>query len=213
MRSRISDILQVVLTVCAITITGLLVRREFLPAASDGAEGPSSFSEWSDAVQAGLTLYSSAERDTLVEFVDFECPACAHFERATVDSLAAAKKSTIILVHFPLQGHKHALASAQAFECAVRDGAAREMVRQLYANQKLFGSIPWSDLATTAGVRDLGAFESCLRLPLDSFPRIVEGAALARRAGLAATPTAVFNGIRFPTPPTFEQLTRNRGRW
>ena len=51
--------------------------------------------------------------------------------------------------------------------------------------------------AEEAGVPDLAAFEECVRLPADSFPRIQAGRELGERRNIGGTPTLFVNGRRF----------------
>ena len=53
--------------------------------------------------------------------------------------------------------------------------------------------IPWQQ----AAIEDVAAFEECLQLPADSFPRIRSGRALGEAAGVLGTPSVWLNGRLF----------------
>jgi protein-disulfide isomerase len=77
---------------------------------------------------------------TLVEFADFQCPACgaAH---PIVSQLTEEYKQDVKFVfrHFPLSIHKNAMKAAQAAEAAGAQGKFFEMEAVLFDNQSEWG--------------------------------------------------------------------------
>jgi protein-disulfide isomerase len=79
---------------------------------------------------------------TVVEFADFQCPACA-VVGPTLQQMAAANEMTLVFRHFPLETiHANANASSRAAEAAERQDAFYEMSDALYTMQSA-----WSNLA------------------------------------------------------------------
>ena len=73
----------------------------------------------------------------VVEYGDFECPTCKQAVSA-VDMLLQRypNKVCFVLRHFPLEAsHPHALAAAQAAECAGAQGKFWEMHKLLFEHQ------------------------------------------------------------------------------
>ena len=79
------------------------------------------------------------------------------------------------------------------------------MYRLLFAQQESLGSKPWATLADEAGISDLAAFEECVKLSADSFPRIQAGRELGESRNIGGTPTLFVNGRRFDAR-SFEEL-------
>lgn len=77
------------------------------------------------------------EKVIMVEFGDFQCPACAAYHDL-VKQLLNENKDTLSLVfrNFPLSQHKNARVSAYAAEAAGLQGKYWEMYDKLYENQK-----------------------------------------------------------------------------
>jgi predicted DsbA family dithiol-disulfide isomerase/uncharacterized membrane protein len=75
---------------------------------------------------------------TVVEFVDFECPACRaqHAEFKTVLGRYEGKVK-VVLKNVPLPQHQHAIDAARAFCCAEESGAAPAMADKLFGAEKL----------------------------------------------------------------------------
>ena len=79
------------------------------------------------------------------------------------------------------------------------------MYRLLFSQQESLGSKDWVTLAEEAGIQDLAAFDACLAMPADSFPRIGAGRDLGMRRNVNGTPTLYVNGRLFGGR-TFEEL-------
>jgi protein-disulfide isomerase len=78
---------------------------------------------------------------TLVEFGDFQCPACGAYEPLVRKALADNKDTLqVVFKHFPLtQIHHNALLAAKAAEAASVQGKFWEMHDILYDKQKEWG--------------------------------------------------------------------------
>jgi protein-disulfide isomerase len=79
----------------------------------------------------------------VVEFADFQCPACA-VVGPMLSQMAAADEMTLVFRHFPLPQHANAEASSRAAESAQRQDAFYDYADALYANQSA-----WSNLSAT----------------------------------------------------------------
>ena len=71
------------------------------------------------------------------------------------------------------------------------------MYQLFFAQQESLGSKDWVTFAEEAGIADLAAFEACMELPANSFPRIDAGRDIGSRRGVTGTPTIYVNGRRF----------------
>lgn len=148
---------------------------------------------------------------TLVEFGDFQCPACGAYE-PLVRQVEADNKDILQVVfrHFPLtQIHQNALLGAKAVEAAGVQGKFWEMHDKLYDNQT-----EWSTAlnardfilgyATQIGL-DKKKFEADLNNP-DIEAKILaeykEGTAL----GVQGTPTFFVNGKKIQNPSSPEEF-------
>lgn len=115
----------------------------------------------------GEKLGSDSAPVKIVEFGDFQCPACA---AASADFRQAqqqnADKVQIIFRHFPLSQHQNAIAGAIAAEAAGAQGKFWEMYDSLYANQTQWENLSdpnptFTNLAKGLGL-DLDKFKSDL---------------------------------------------------
>jgi len=148
-------------------------------------------------------------RVEIVEYSDFQCPACQKVQAVLAKILAQYPADVrLIYRHFPLPGHLWSSLAHQAAECAHRAGKFWGYHDRLYAEQS-----KWSTPANPAETflqyaRDLGldldAFGTCLAD--ETIRKIVQDEKL-RGEGLkiTATPTFFINGRRIVGPVDMEK--------
>jgi protein-disulfide isomerase len=140
----------------------------------------------------------------LVEFADFECPACAA-ARPVIDDLYDRHRDTVRVVfkHFPLGMHPNAEKAARAAVAAGRQGKFWEMYALLFENQTKLGADNVEKLASSLGL-DLARF----RQDRDS-EATADAVARERKQGeglsLDSTPSLFINGRPFPATTDFKQ--------
>lgn len=146
----------------------------------------------------------------LVEFGDFECPACGVAEPNIQQLLKDyAGKVTFYFRNFPLSQHLNGQPAAQAAEAAADQGKYWEMHGKLYATQK--------DWQTTADPTDTFiGYAKDLGLDADKFktalaakkfqPVIDQDTADGTALGVNATPTFYFNGEKFSGGSSYVEL-------
>lgn len=79
---------------------------------------------------------STSAKLTLVEFSDFQCPACQAWFPVVAQVLQKHPENVLFVFrHFPLDGHKNAKQAAYAAEAAGKQGKFWEMHDFLYENQ------------------------------------------------------------------------------
>lgn len=150
---------------------------------------------------------------TLVEFGDFQCPACAAYE-PIVRQVASDNADSLKLVfkHFPLtQIHQNALLSARASEAAANQGKFWEMHDMLYDNQKEWGG--------ALSARDLiFGYAQKLGLNMEQFETDIESEVILEKVtadykegvslGVQGTPTFFVNGKKIESPSSLEEFNQ-----
>jgi len=131
---------------------------------------------------------------TIVEYGDFECPNCKQAAPALKLLLERfAGRVRVVFRHFPLEEvHPHALAAAEAAECAGGQGKFWEMHDLLFANQDhlktnqlhSYAERLQLDMARYTSEMDDEVYRQRIREQMDG----------ARRSGVRATPTFFVNG-------------------
>jgi protein-disulfide isomerase len=196
-KETLQNVLTGALVLCALVITGLVVRRELWPAAPPPARPPvERVDDWAAYAATGHRTGPAAARVTVVEFSDFQCPFCRRLA-PRLDSLRQRSPVPVAVVyrHYPLESHPYAMAAARASECAAEQGRFREMHDALFSDQGAIGEKPWSGYARAAGVPDSAAFARCLAGDAGA-GHIRADVAAGDRLGVSATPTVLVNQYR-----------------
>ncbi len=148
---------------------------------------------------------------TLVEYSDFQCPACSAFQPVVAEIMAQYGENVRFeYKHFPLPIHNFAQQAAVAAEAASQQGKFFEFHDKLFENQK-----EWSTSATPQTLFMKYAEE--LGLDVETFKMHQNSSVLkdvvredmneARELGLTGTPTFFLNGERMQFE-TFEDFIK-----
>jgi protein-disulfide isomerase len=192
-------LLTAILVLCALAVTGLVVRREFANAAE-----PENItvSNWQRYASVGHRMGPTDAAVVITVFSDFECPAC-RILATNLDVLRARYPDDIAVIyrHFPLASHANAGSAARASECAAEQGRFEAYHNALFAAQDSLGRWPWERFAASAKIPDSAAFAGCVAR--DGSPATVaRDSAAALKLGVRGTPTLLINGTRiYGTPP------------
>lgn len=144
---------------------------------------------------------------TLVEFSDFQCPACrvAH----PVLSAIADKypgQVRVVFRHFPLPQHEHAEVAARAAVYAEQQGKFWEFATLAFERQDALHRTGLEDIA-----REVGLDADAMWSAVDDADATAERVASDKAAGFAlpiqGTPTLFVNGRPFLLPITLEYLS------
>lgn len=142
---------------------------------------------------------------TLIEYSDFQCPACAAFDPLLQDiSTSYGDQVRLVYRHFPLYSiHANADEAAFAAEAASLQGKFWEMHDLLFDRQE-----DWENLAAPSEM--FAAYADLLGLDVEKFKADMASDAVRDRvkvdvssgnsAGISATPTLYLNGavVTFP---------------
>ncbi len=134
----------------------------------------------------------------LVEYGDFQCPACAGAV-SIIHTLTAAYPDSLQLsfMHFPLSQHQNAFAAAVTAEIAKENGHFWEMYDMLYANQQSWENSPnalaiFKDFATVVGV-DKAKYQQAVANPSKYQTRVRDNQQKGTNLQISGTPTFFIN--------------------
>ncbi|MBI5742213.1 MAG: DsbA family protein [Candidatus Niyogibacteria bacterium] len=147
---------------------------------------------------------------TIVEYSDFQCPACAYYQ-PVVKTISGEFKDSVRVVyrHFPLPQHKWAKLAAYAAEAAGNQGKFWEMVDLIFERQD-----KWAESDDAAPV--LYALAQELGLDMEKFKSDIASDAIKAKvekdlaSGLTAkidsTPTFFVNGQKIKNPRSLDDF-------
>ncbi len=146
---------------------------------------------------------------TLVAFLDFQCPFCAHAE-LTLEQLRkqyGPDKLRVVIKHYPLPFHQDALPAALAAQ-SVMDVAGSdaffEYASLLYRNQRSLDEASLVRMASQVGV-DRGAFESAFRSDRVR-QQVAADVDLGNKIGVEGTPNFRINGANLEGAQPIEKF-------
>lgn len=203
---------RIIVWVSAIFVAGVVVAGAWSVATSSktGAERPTPGFLSEKVGSSDWTKGSPSPIVTLVEYSDFQCPACGIYypliEKAVTeygDRLAFTYR------HFPLPQHKNALVASYASEAAGRQDNFWEMHQMIFEHQA-----DWSDENNAAQVFERYAGE--LKLDLAQFKtdmassevsdKVAHDRATGVNSGVNSTPSFYLNGKKMQNPRGYEEL-------
>ena len=144
------------------------------------------------------TTYTKGSKNApvwLVEFSDFQCPACKAFSGIVADlAKKYPEKLLIAYRYFPLDIHLQSIPSALTAESAGKQEKFWEMEQLLFANQESFAPSLYPELATQLGL-DMDAFTASVNDP-STKQLITNDTNYGNSIGINATPTFFLNGVK-----------------
>lgn len=152
---------------------------------------------------------------TLVEYSDYQCPACGAFYpliKQVLADPAAQGKVRFVYRNFPLTSlHANAQLAAQAAEAAALQGKFWEMHDALFEGQS-----KWSGMSSSGARGQFVTYAQALKLDMTRFQTDIDSTAVKNTikadqdgglaAGVNATPTFYVNGVKMPPPQNYDQF-------
>lgn len=150
---------------------------------------------------------------TLVEYGDFQCPACKIYFPIVEKVVADYSSSTLRFVfrHFPLSQHPNAMPAAQASEAASIQGKFWEMYNMLYEKQADWENAKDAKTVFIGYAHSLGLDEKKFGedYELQSIKDLIDmnykGGA---KAGINSTPTFFVNGKQIKSPQGYDEFKK-----
>jgi|HigsolmetaAR202D_1030399.scaffolds.fasta_scaffold00135_19 protein-disulfide isomerase len=149
----------------------------------------------------------------VIEYADFQCPACASFNATSEDRLFRNYIETgrvqFIYHEFPLMQHQHAKKAAEAARCAGDQNMFWQMHDVLFKRQALWADLGDPTSTFSSYARDLGLdtakFDACLNG--GTYTAQIDAAQQASAdAQIPATPTFIVNGQQTTTMNLFAYI-------
>ncbi len=173
--------------IIVVTVAGLLGIRWWMASHASAI----------DAVAARSTGNLQA-RVKIVEFIDFECPACANGAKMLKEYMERYPNDLHVqMKYFPLTNmHAHAIQSALYSECAARQGKFWALHEQMMPAQQQWSTLVSADpifqtMAKGVGL-NMGQLNACLASE-DAKKTINDERSLGQSLGVKSTPTYFIN--------------------
>ncbi len=140
---------------------------------------------------------------TIIEYADFQCPACSSMSPVMAQFLKGHPEVRLAYRHFPLSFHANAQVAAEAAEAAGAQGKFWEMHDTLYERVA-----EWSALSGEEARTKMAELAEELGLDVTRFSNELKAGAHAEKVnrhlleaeqlGLPGTPSYIFDGLVYP---------------
>lgn len=200
-----SDMKRLYIILAAVAVVGIGAVGYSVGSGSGGAvsepialEGLEDLNRLVELAQ-GVTKGDPSATVTIIEFGDYQCPACQQFATMVKPQMELALiesgKAKFVFYDWPIiEAHQHAFLAARAARCAGDQDKFWEYHDNLYRNQPR-----WSTSTDAEGTfigyagdlqLDRGAFESCLRSDRHA-DVVTANMELGMQLGVRGTPTII----------------------
>jgi protein-disulfide isomerase len=165
----------------------------------------------------GYLLGSPSAPVEVIEFADFECPACGQYATITEPDVRTRLVNTgqvrVRYIDYPLPMHKNTWDASLAAACANDQGKFWEMHDALFANQDRWNGEatsrprgPIAELAKSVGL-DMTKYGACMDADTHR-AKIQSHLAEAEKRNIGQTPTFVFNGTVVPSALPYDAFKK-----
>jgi predicted DsbA family dithiol-disulfide isomerase len=152
-----------------------------------------------ETVENAVAGPAKKESVELVEYADFQCPACAMGALTVEETLKKfGSKVNFTFKHFPLSQHKWATQASWAAEAAKKQGKFFEMYLRLYAHQSEWSTAENAPLLFEKYAEELGLDISQYKKDYasdDVRDKVESDRSEALKEGIQATPTFKIDGV------------------
>ena len=191
--------------------------RHFFSESQASTATPSASPIATDEAVASESSIPQSEKITVVEFSDFQCPACqASFKlKDQIFSQFSTDEVEFVYRHFPLTSiHDKAILAGEAGEAAAKFGKFWQMHDKLFENQSTWESMSSDEAKNTfityAEEIGMNKEEFMQALEEENVKQAVQADLnLANQLNLSSTPTFFVNDQKVTAPeviPTIEQI-------
>ncbi|MGH7638323.1 MAG: DsbA family protein [Gemmatimonadaceae bacterium] len=166
----------------------------------------------------GHVIGSETAPVEVVEFADFECPACGQFATITEPDVRARLVNTGMIrfrfMDFPLEGHRNTRAAHMAAWCASDQGKFWEMHDMIFATQDRWSTYATSrplpvfeSLAQQIGL-DVQQYQSCMETR-KFLGQIQSNVDEGLRRGVNSTPTFFIGNRKVATTVSYDEFRQH----
>lgn len=192
-----------------VIVAGVMV---FMVAFGRGGPSQTGAMLLSDVSASDHTKGNPAATVTLVEYSDFQCPACGSYYPMIKQLVAElGEQINFAYRHFPLPQHDNAVPAAAAAEAAGRQGKFWEMHDQLFENQNA-----WAEKSESMATSLFESYATTIGLDIEQYRADVTLAEIEDkiegdrqsgiRSGVNSTPTFFLNGQKIQSPRSYEEF-------
>ena len=195
MRSETKFIVGIIVVTIALIIGGVFFLGKSKPQATEAVVDKTELTQ-----NAKNVLGEQTAKVQIIEFGDYQCPACAQAQ-PILNKILENNKDKVYFAfrHYPLPQHKNAREAAYFAQSAANQGKFWEMHNMLYENQNEWKDSDKAKEVFTGYAQKIGLDLEKLNQDLDGVKGIVDqDFSDGNKLGVDSTPTFFINGQKYP---------------
>lgn len=195
------DVATIAAATCAVAVTMQLFWERYSAPAPRSSR---TIAEWESHASAGHRVGPDIAQVVIVEWGDYQCPACRRLEpRLRAVRAMFPEEVAVVYRHWPLTRHTAARPAAEAALCADEQERFQAYHEALYRSDSWIHSLRdgFMELADAVGIADLKRFRECLETGPDAVAVIDRDVAAVTELGGTGTPTLMINELLLATVP------------
>lgn len=162
---------------------------------------------WDDLSLAGVALGFADGPADLIEFSDYQCPACRQAHPAVMDLVRSRPELRVRYIHKPIATiHPQAESAAKAAICAEAQGTFGPMHTYLMEEEAWFNDPDWKGIAADVGIPSTAQFLECMDAE-STLARLAAELEWSERVHVTGTPTFTWADGRQHRVPDAETIT------
>ena len=195
MRSETKFIVGIIVVTIALIIGGVFFLGKSKPQATEAVVDKTELTQ-----NAKNVLGEQTAKVQIIEFGDYQCPACAQAQ-PILNKILENNKDKVYFAfrHYPLPQHKNAREAAYFAQSAANQGKFWKMHNMIYENQKEWENSDKAKEVFTGYAQKIGLDLEKLNQDLDGVKGIVDqDFSDGNKLGVDSTPTFFINGQKYP---------------
>lgn len=194
--------------IIALIVWGLIAAQNKAAREAQAILLPTDIATSTDHIRGSLTAPV-----TLVEYGDFQCPACAAYYPIVEKVLADEGPDAVRFVfrHFPLTQHPNGIPAGKASEAASNQGKFWEMYNVLYEKQSEWSTVTDAKTLFIGYAKSIGLDEKKFLADYDLpvlMSKITNDYKGGVKAGINSTPTFFINGKQIKNPQGYDDFKK-----
>lgn len=191
MTDKFTIITNIILIICALTITFFIIKKEFFPPSKN--LNKKTVENWHSLVREKRKLGDPNSKIKIISFSDYNCPYCKVMYSILYDFWKNRKDVYLVFYEYPRENNESSFEASLVALCASYQNKYLEYRKILFERSDLRENKEWQQIAELAGIEDNIIFNKCFNDKL-SEKELIDEITIAKNYNIKYTPSIIING-------------------
>ena len=189
MKNRLNLLINLLLVICAITITFFIVRKEFFAKEIIASK----IENWQEYVRNIRYSGNPEANNKIIFFSNYQCIYCKKVYAILNELMNERNDLQVCYYEFPNEKSEVSFISSKAAVCGERMNKYNGIKKTLYQEQELLNVLDWENISVLAGIENKDTLRKCISDPLIE-DIVFDDILSAKKLKIKYTPTLIVNG-------------------